>query len=459
MHIFSNVFSMAKKGRKKAKKPNGVATEEVGKDSAVVRTVVVPSARLSYKTYFALAEVEHEYRRMLEELVGFAHANGVTSYVRLLSLKYREMRQKYPDLPSMYAVTACRDAAARVKSFLAKKRRGEAHTDRPQVRNVSIWLHAQLWKPEGRKAVRVATKRGWITIELRPHKHFWKYVNGGWALRSEARLRLDHRRRIAYFHFVFEKVVKPYEPRGYLPVDVNENNVTVLVDGAAYLLETDVRRITLSYAERRKRVQERHSAGLIDKRQMERATRKLRREGKKKKDIRRKIANIVVQLARQRGYAIVLERLGRNPGKNMIKGVKDPELRHRIYQAAFRGVQRAIEEKAREFGVPIIYVDPKNTSKLCPIHGVKIKYSKKTRRGRCPVGGEVWHRDVVAVWNLLLRARGDVGSALSPGPSGRGDVRVTANGGLVAPAPTAAHDPVRISRSVWARRKPPALLG
>jgi len=75
---------------------------------------------------------------MLKELVDFAYANGVASYVKLISLKYREMRRKYLNLPSMYVVTACRDAATRVKSFLTAKRRGRARTDRPTVRKVSI---------------------------------------------------------------------------------------------------------------------------------------------------------------------------------------------------------------------------------------------------------------------------------------------------------------------------------
>ena len=437
---------MAKKGRKKKKKSTKASEKEEKKDGAIVRTVVVPSARLSYRTYRALAEVEREYSQMLRELVEFAYASGISSFTRLKAAKYHEMRGRHPDLPSHYIYTACQDASARVKSFLAAKRRGRARTDRPQVKNVAVWLDDHLWKPEGRTAVRVATKRGWVTIELRPHKLFWRHVNGGWAMSSEARFKLDHKRRIAYFYFIFKKEVRPYEPRGYLSVDVNENNVTLLVDGVAYLLETDVKRITLSYAERRRRVQERHSAGLIDVRQMERVMAKLRREGKRKKDIRRKIANIVVQIARQRGYAIVLEKLGKNPGRNMIKDVKDPELRHRIYQAAFRGMQREIEEEAKEHGVPVVYVDPKNTSKTCPIHGAKIKYSKKTRLGRCPAGGEVWHRDVVAVWNLLLRARGDGSAAPSPGPLG--DAR-----GPVPLAPSAAHDPIRLKRAVWARRK------
>jgi len=444
---------MAKRRKKKKKKSVKAGEEEKKKDGAVVRTVVVPSVRLSYRTYRALAEVEREYAQMLRELVEFAHANSIKSYVKLIEAKYREMRQKFPNLPSNYVNTVCQDAATRVKSFLAKKRKGKARTDRPQVRNVAVWLRGELWRLEGLTAVRVATKRGWVTVELRPHKHFWKHVNGEWIMSSGARFKLDYRKRIVYFYFVFEKIAKPYQPRGYLPVDVNENNVTVLVDGAAYLLETDIRKITLGYAERRRRVQERCDAGLIDERQMERAMAKLRREGRRKKDIRRKIASIVVQIARQRQYAIVLERLGKNPGRGMIKGIKDHELRHRIYQAAFKGMQRAIEEKAREWGVPVIYIDPRNTSKMCPIHGAKIRYGKKTRRGRCPVGGEMWHRDVVAVWNLLLRARGDVGSALSPG-SGEGNAR-----GAVTPPPSAAHDPIRIPRAVWARRKPLALIG
>jgi len=424
----------------------GTRVSSSGRGS-VVRTVVVPSERLSFRRFLALVEVEKEYAQMLRELVDFAYASGITSFTRLKAAKYQEMRRKHPDLPSHYIYTACQDVSVRVKSFLPKKERDETYTNRPEVRRVTIWLDDHLWKLEGRTAVRVATKRGWITVELRSHKLFWRYVNGGWRLRSEARLKLDHRRRIAYFYFVFEKAVKPYEPRGFLPVDVNENNVTLLVDGIAYLLETDVRKITLGYAWRRKRIQERNDGTFADLRRKNRAINKLR-ESDIKRDIRRKIANIVVREAYARQCAIVLEKLGRNPGRDMIKDVKDPKLRHRIYQAAFKGIQRAIEEKAKEWSIPVVYVDPRNTSKLCPIHGAKIKYSKKTRRGKCPAGDEVWHRDVAAVWNLLLRARGDGSTAPSPGPMGG-----SAHGGPVPLAPTAAHDPTRIPRAVWARWK------
>jgi len=63
----------------------------------------------------------------------------------------------------------------------------------------------------------------------------------------------------------------------------------------------------------------------------------------------------------------------------------------------------------------VIYVNPRNTSRLCPVHDARIVYSNSGRLGRCTVGGELWHRDVVACINLLHRAlRGNGSTAPSP---------------------------------------------
>ena len=132
------------------------------------------------------------------------------------------------------------------------------------------------------------------------------------------------------------------------------------------------------------------------------------REREKKNDNRWKIANIIVRIAYEKRYAIVLEKLGKKPANSMIKRIKNRQLRHRIFQASFRGIQRAVEEKAKEYGVPTLYINPRNTLRLCPVHGVPIKYSNGSRIGRCSKGRELWHRDVAACWNLLLKAlRGD----------------------------------------------------
>jgi transposase len=130
----------------------------------------------------------------------------------------------------------------------------------------------------------------------------------------------------------------------------------------------------------------------------------------------------------------------------MINHIGDYQLRHRVYQASFKGVQRAVEEKAKEHGVPVVYVDPRNTSRVCPIHNALIAYKNGSRVGRCSKGGELWHRDVVACYNLLLKAR--LGDEACSKP-----LRLSPDGSPVPLGSTATHDPMLIAREVWARWK------
>jgi len=237
------------------------------------------------------------------------------------------------------------------------------------------------------------------------------------------------------------------DPRGFISVDVNENHVAVLIDGGVYLFETGFRDIVLGYYYRRKRIQERYDklcgVGCRVKRKVLRGL----KERGKKSDLKWKLANIVVRVAREKQYAVILEELGEEPAREMINSVKDDQLRHRIYQASFKGVHRAIEEKAREHGIPVVHVDPRNTSRMCPIHKAKIVYSNGCRIGRCSKGGELWHRDVAACYNLLFRASlGDGSSA--PSLSG-----LSLDGSPIPLGSTATHDPTGIPKPLWARWK------
>ena len=413
----------------------------------MTRTVVVRSARLPRKTFRIFVELEGMYRNMVEQLAMYAARGSIKGFARLKALKYRELRSLYPRLPSHYAYTACQDAAARAKSFLRLKKKGLTEREHPEVRSVSIWLDDHLWRPAGLTSVKVSTHRGWVAVSLEPTKQYWRYVNRGWKLASEAKVKLDRRGRRLIFYFMFKREVNEYVPRGHVSVDVNEDNVTALIDGVAYLFETNVKEITLGYHYRIKRIQERYDKIYgPGSRPVRRAFRELK-ERKRKNDIRWKVANIIVRAAYERRCAIVMERLGKRPAEGMISHIRDPQLRHRIYQTAFRGVQRAIEEKAREHGVPVVYVDPKNTSRLCPIHNAPIDYDG-SRIGRCTKGGESWHRDVIAVWNLLLRAmRGD--GSYAPSPAGL----ISVDGSRMPFGSTGPHEPAGIPKSLWARAK------
>ncbi|MEB3851193.1 MAG: transposase [Desulfurococcales archaeon] len=412
------------------------------------RTVIVRSIKLPRRIFSVFVELEGMYRNMVEQLVLFSIKNNVKSFARLKALKYRETRNLYPHLPSHYVYTACQDASTRAKSFLRLKKLGLAKREYPEVKRVSIWLDDHVWKPNGYTSIRIATHKGWVTIEFEPHKQYWRYVNRGWRLASETKIKLDKRNRQLIIYLTFVKEVEEYKPKGYLPVDVNEDNVTILLDGVAYLFETNMKTLVLGYYYRRKSIQERCDKLYGVRSRIKRKVMRKLKERAKKQDVRRKIASNIVETAYEKQYAIVLEKLGKKPANNMIKKIKDRQLRHRIFQASFRGIQRAIEEKARELGVPLIYVNPKHTSKLCPIHNAPINYDNSSRIGRCSGGGELWHRDVVACWNLYLKAlRGD--GSIAPSPIGL----VPLDGSPVPLGSTATHDPIRVPRPVWARRK------
>jgi len=418
--------------------------------SEVTRTVVVRSAPLPRRAFKVFVELEGMYRNMVEQLVLYAINNGITKFTRLKGERYREVRSLYPQLPSHYVYTACQDAAERAHSFLRLRRMGRARKPYPEVRSVSIWLDDHLWRAEGLTSISLATHRGRVNVSIELNKHYLRYVNRGWRLATEARVKLDRRERRLVLYLTFRKEVSEYRPKGYITVDVNEDAEAVLIDGIVYLLETDLSRVTLGYYYRRKSVQEKYDRVYgPGSRPARRVLRRLsNNERALKREIRRKLAALIVREAARRQAAIVLERLGKEPANHMIEHIKNPQLRHRIFQAAFKGVQAAIEEKAREHGVPVIYVDPRNTSKVCPIHGAEIVYDRD-RHGVCSRGGETWHRDVVACYNLLLRALGgDGGSAPS-----RLRAFVTVDGGPVPLGPTAAHEPTPIAREAWARWK------
>jgi len=399
--------------------------------SEVARTVVVSSVTLTRRKMDVFRELEEMYREILVELVDYGFGNDIDSFTRLKRDKYRGLRGRFPQLPSHYIYTACQDASARIKSFKKLKKRRVAKTDKPEVKKVSIWLDDHLWRRVGYAGILIYTHKGWIPVDLMVHKLYWKYVNNGWSLKTQPRIRIDYKRRRLLVCFMFAKTINVDENavKYAISVDVNENNVAVKVFDNAYILETGVKRITIGYAGYRESMQ-----SIKNSRYIGRALHG--RERNRKKDIRMKIANIIANTAKKLNAVIVLEDLPKQCPRNMIKDVRDPSVRHRIYQAGFRGIVKAIEEKCLEKGVPVVKVDPKDTSSTCPICNSKLMRGSAPRRLKCLRCGFEAGRDTVAVLNLekkYLTLKGSM--PLTPMPN--------------EPTPEVAVLPLKW----WARRK------
>ena len=128
----------------------------------------VDLADIDEATISGICHVFAEYRRIVNELIEYAHSHGITSFMDLYYVKYRELRQRYPTLPSHYIITACRHAASINKSFIELKKLGICERERPVFKGRTIWLDNQLFKlnVEGWN-VSIAVHGGrWVTLKL-----------------------------------------------------------------------------------------------------------------------------------------------------------------------------------------------------------------------------------------------------------------------------------------------------
>jgi len=474
-----------------------------GDKIVVSRTAILPSKQLSRREFRALEEILNIYSRMLENVLPHASRNIIESYYRLKNEKYRELRSMYPNIPSHYIHGLCQDAVERVSSLrrnrarqysreifdelvkylnLGKKDLRSKRLVRylwrrsweiawhqvdlemkegilvPRINSVSLWLvDDHVWKPiDATKiningvvntfftSVAINTHRGWVYLDLEPSKEFYKLLARGFKPTSHAKIKLDRKNRRVFFHLSLEKEIEIYRPGNIKPVDVNENSVATIHKAFAVILETDLARITLGYSYRKKSIQMRNRSSSKEARK---AMKKLR-EGEKKKDYRMKTANLIVRDALRTRGVIVIERITGEDIRVMIARYRDKQLRHRIYQSALKGELNAIINKAREYGVPVLMVDPRNTSKTCPIHKAIIEYGED-RIGICSKGGERWHREAVALINLYFKAL----EALYEGSAQKGFGDPSIDGSPFPLGSTATNEPIEIPRSLWGRWK------
>jgi IS605 OrfB family transposase len=205
----------------------------------------------------------------------------------------------------------------------------------------------------------INTHRGWVHIDLEPSKEFYKLLARGFKPTSHTKIKLDRKNRRVLFHLSLEKEVEIYSPENMKFVNVNENSVATLYEAFAVILETDLAKATLGYSYRKESIQRRYGSGGKETRK---AMEKLKE--RKKRDYRWKTANMIVRDALRTRGVIVIERISGEDIRVMIARYRNKQLRHRIYQSALKGELNAIIDKAREYGVPVVMVDPRNTKCL-----------------------------------------------------------------------------------------------
>ena len=201
------------------------------------------------------------------------------------------------------------------------------------------------------------------------------------------------------------------EPKGFVAVDVNEDNITyVTSDGKAAKIYLGIKRIKEIYHEKRKKVQKE----VKGKKRNELLRKYSERETNRIKDILHKATRFIADTLK--GYGFILENLkglrksvnkrvkkyNRKSGRVQEVSVRTKKMKRRLNSLPFHRIQSYIEYKALLNGSPVDYKPPHNTSKICARCGGLVNSLRA-----CPVCG--LDRDVNACLNLL-----DVGRCGAP---------------------------------------------
>jgi len=299
---------------------------------------------------------------------------------------YYKIRTEYPFIPARFVIDIEREVLAKIKGVRRAK------SVFYSFKSLSVWLTKGMsykfdWKSLSIIYEAYGVKKGkWIRFEIKKDKRYEKYKD--WHFK-EARLKFDG--EILWFYLIVEKDVEFKETNEFIGVDINFDNITLSNQAK---IPYDLKRVlgirrSIEKIMKKYGKQWRSNKGIL-----EAIRRRYRNIRNYTEDIAWKIANQVVKF----GANVVLENL-----KNIKKNVKyGNEFNKKLHLWVYGKIQQKIEIKAEEFGLKVIYVNPKGTSSYCPECGNRVS-KKSYDLLYCKNCNIEWDRDYLAAINILKR--------------------------------------------------------
>jgi IS605 OrfB family transposase len=181
----------------------------------------------------------------------------------------------------------------------------------------------------------------------------------------------------------------------FLGVDLGVKNIATDSDGNSYS-GAKVNGIRNRYARLRSKLQAKGTKSA--KRLLKKRSRK---ESRFAKDVNHRISKELVQRAKDTGRGIALENL-----KGIRKRVTVRKAQRRQHHSwSFYDLRQKIEYKAAIAGVPVVLIDPRNTSRTCPVCGCVDKRNRPSQSVfSCIQCGFSGHADTIAAGNIARRA-------------------------------------------------------
>ncbi|AAL82042.1 hypothetical protein PF1918 [Pyrococcus furiosus DSM 3638] len=298
---------------------------------------------------------------------------------------YRAIRDKYPQLHSNVVQDAMNLAIEIYRSWL--KNGGEF----PKFRSDVIYFKGVDVRIENNGlVVPLMGRRVYLPLYVpKKYKKYLQYKHGRVIIK-----RVDKDWYALVSVNVPEK--EPIKPVGTIGVDLGYYNLLVASDEKGRVVMRVQGDILIRHKEHMERLTARRQERLMKKFGIYARTN--HKDRRFVNDLNHKIAKALVLKAKQLNRAIVLEKL-----KGLKKQRRPKLLRKILHLWSYADLIAKIVYKAKLYGVPVIFVSPRGTSKTCSNCGYYVRTFKDDRVFRCPKCGFVADRDYNASINIAKK--------------------------------------------------------
>jgi len=337
-----------------------------------------------------------DFRLAVNNAIRLGVHSNVTSKYALTKLAYKDFRKEHPNMYSQHLVGAFEVAGSILKNHRRRLRRG-IPVQTPFVRRLFIKAENQAYKLDRENGIIDMPIRAGLHIQLGliVSDYHRRYLNDE-SLSLGSLTLLPDRVIVA----IRKHPPKAYVPESIVSLDTNERSLDGVLakeDRITAVVKAEFPEVSIIQSvhhDRRRRLQKKKSHDRRTAREL--CAREGTREHHRIDYRMHEVANAVLSFAEERRSMIVLEDL------TGIKPCKGKKLNRRISMWPRRKLHQIIEYKAAWQGIPIVKVDPRYSSRKCPVCG-SIQDSRKGTEFVCGCG---WHidRHINASINLLQSA-------------------------------------------------------
>lgn len=334
----------------------------------------------------ALRETMLAFNAACNAISAVAWKERVFSQVPLHRLVYYSVRAEFK-LPAQLAVRAIAKVVDAYKVSKAKQAEfrplGAVTYDCRVLRLVNL------------SSVSLTTLRGRLKVSLKVGGYQRNRLSG--AILGETDLLFRPEKNRWSFAFTVKSETPPVsDPQGFLGVDLGVKNVAADSDGTLYT-GGHIRGLRKRHLKLRRRLQSKGTRG---------AKRLLRKRRQKERRFQTHenhcISKKIVAAAQGTGRGIAVEELTGIRDRITVRGKKQRTV---LSAWAFSQLRQFLTYKSTDAGIPLVAVDPRNTSRTCPACGCIDKRNRPSQAVfRCVACQHSGHADLFAAENIRRAA-------------------------------------------------------